>query len=77
MGRKKLSIEEMTRALTLKEQGVPMNKIAVELNVSIEGHCVYLKKTAAALPAGTTPPRKQGSERTRKTSVKTDKWLVR
>ena len=44
MGRKKLSIEEMARALTLIEQGVPMNKIAVELNVSRGSLCVLKKK---------------------------------
>ena len=76
MGRKKLTIEEKTRALTLIEQGMPVNRVAVELNVS-RVSLFKLKKSAAALPAGTTPPRKLGGGCKRKTTARTDKVLVR
>ena len=49
MGGKKLTIEEKTRALTLIEQGMPVNCVAVELNVS-RVSLFKLKKSAAALP---------------------------
>ena len=37
MGRKKLTIEEKTRALTLMEQGVPMNRVTSHIDRHPEG----------------------------------------
>ena len=71
MGRKKLTMEEKTRALTLLEQGMPGKRVAMELGVNRRS--IYrLKMEAAKLPPNTTPPRKQGSGGKKKTSAKTD-----
>ena len=69
MGRKKLTMEEKTCALTLLEQGMPGKRVAMELGVNRRS--IYrLKMEAVKLPPNTTPPRKQGSGG-KKTSAKT------
>ena len=61
----------MSRALTLLEQGVSVIRVAAELQVT--RMTVYrLKKAGDALPPGTTPRRKKGSGRPRKTSARTN-----
>ena len=66
-----LSLEQKSRALTLLEQGVSVIRVAADLGVT--RMTVYrLKKAGDALPSGTTPPRKKGSGRPRKTSPRTD-----
>lgn len=76
MGRLKLTIGEKTRALTLLEQGMSVIRVAEVLKVTRTS--VYnLKKAAAAVPPGTTPPRKEGSGAPRKTSQRTDSLLKR
>ena len=76
MGRKKLSMVEKTRALTMMELGVPMKSIAAQMEVS-RVSLFKLKVKAAPLPLGSTPPRKTGSGVKRKTTARTDKILVR
>ena len=57
MGRKKLSEIKKTQSLIKIKLGVPVMKIAVELNVSKQ--TVYtLLKAAKGLPDGTVPKRK-------------------
>ncbi|MPC43616.1 hypothetical protein E2C01_037266 [Portunus trituberculatus] len=71
MGRKKLNMEEKTRALTLMEQGIPGKRVAKELRVNRRS--IYrLKMEADKLGPNTTPPRKPGSGGKRKTTPKTD-----
>ena len=71
MGRKKLSEIEKAQALIKIKLGVPVMKIAVELNVSKQ--TVYtLLKAAKGLPDGTVPKQKIGSCRKQKTSARTD-----
>ena len=48
MGRKKLNMEEKTRALTLLEQGMPGKRVAEELSVSRKS--IYRLKMEAAKP---------------------------
>ena len=70
MGRKKLNMEEKTRALTQLEQGMPGKRVAEEL--SVNRRSIYRLKMEAA---NTTPPRKPGSGGKRKTTPKTDRIL--
>ncbi|KAG0709110.1 hypothetical protein GWK47_023925 [Chionoecetes opilio] len=76
MSRKKLSMEEKTRALTLLEQGMSSICVAAEMKVSRQA--IYLlKRSAAILQPSMTPKRNEGSGGKRKTSPRTDKILKR
>ena len=76
MGRCKLNMEEKARALTQLQQGVSAMRVAADIGVSRRS--IYsLKRAAAALPPGTTPPRKPGTGTHRKTSPRTDNLLRR
>ncbi|CAJ0956160.1 unnamed protein product [Ranitomeya imitator] len=74
MSRKKLKMEEKSRALTLLEKGDSVIAVARDLGVSREA--IYqLKRSAASLPPGMVPQRKSGSGAPKKTSPRTDKLL--
>lgn len=76
MGRKKLQIEEKTRALTLLEQGMSVIRVAADLKVSRQA--IYdLKRAAVSLPNGVAPKRKVGSGGQKKTTTRTDSVLRR
>ena len=61
----KLSNIERSRALTMLKHGVPVIHMATELHVSRQAIYMYgLKRAAAKLPSGTTPPRKVGTNYT-------------
>ena len=71
MGRKKLSIKEKSRAMTMLQHGVSVSCVAADLQVSRTA--IYeLKRTAAQLPPGTTPHRKVGTGSKKKTTARTD-----
>ena len=71
-----LSLVQKSRALTLLEQGMCVIRVAAELQVA--RMTIYrLKRASSALPLGTTPCRKKGSGRPRKTSPRTDQLLKR
>ena len=76
MGRKKLQMNEKSRALTLLEKGDSVIAVAKDIGVSREA--IYqLKRSATALPTGTVPGRKSGSGAPKKTTPRTDKLLKR
>ena len=76
MGRKKLSIEEKTRILTLLEEGIPVSRISMDLHVSRQA--IYdLKRVAAQQPPGTTPPRKVGTGNKKKITERSKVLLRR
>ena len=56
--------------------GVPVTKVAADLNVSRQTVYTFLKVTKG-LPEGTVPKRKIGSGRKRKTTARTDHLLRR
>lgn len=67
-------MQEKMRALTLLQQGIPVMRVAAQLQVT--RMAIYnLKKAAATLPPGTVPARKAGSGAPKKTSLHTDKIL--
>ncbi|KAL7645191.1 UNVERIFIED_CONTAM: hypothetical protein RMT77_003576 [Armadillidium vulgare] len=74
MGRKKLSIEEKTRCLTLLEEGKSVIDVATDMKVSRQS--IYNLKTQG-LSSRNVPPRKPGSGGKRKTSMSTDQLLKR
>ena len=75
MGRKKLQIDETTRALTFLEQGMSVIRVAADLKVSKQE--IYdLKRAAVSLPNGVTQKRKVGSGGQKKTT-RTDSVLRR
>ena len=76
IGRKKLSEIEKAQALTKIEMGVPVTKVAANLNVSRQTVYTWLKVTKN-LPEGTVPKRKIGSGRKQKTTARTDHLLRR
>ena len=76
MGRKKLSEIENAQPLTKIKMGVPVTKVAADLNVSRQTVYTLLKVTKG-LPEGTVPKRKIGSGRKRKTTARTDHLLRR
>ena len=76
MGRKKLSEIEKAQALTKIKMGVPVTKVAADLNVSRQTVYTLLKVTKS-LPEGTVLKRKIGSGRKRKTTARTDHLLRR
>ena len=76
MGRKKLSEIEKAQALTKIKMGVPVTKVAADLNVSRQTVYTLLKVTKG-LPESTVPKRKIGSGRKRKTTARTDYLLRR
>lgn len=76
MGRKKLSVEEKSQAITLLKEVNSVIRVAAALGVS-KMMIYHLKKAATSLPPGTTPPRKAGSRRPCKTSKHTDRILKR
>ena len=76
MTKSQLSLTQKSRALALLEQGMCVIRVAAELQVA--RMTIYrLKKAGGALPPGTTPRRKEGSGRPRKTSPRTDQILKR
>ena len=76
MGRKLLSIVEITKALTLLGQGISILCLAAELKVSRQA--IYdLKKAATTILEGVTPPCMPGSGRKRLTSSHMDRMLKR
>lgn len=76
MGRKKLTMEEKSRALTLLEKGNSVFDVSRDLAVSRK--TIYrLKRSAMSLPPGMVPQRKSGSGAPKKTSSRTDKVLKR
>lgn len=76
MGRKKLTMEEKSRALTLLEKGNSVFDVAKDLAVSKK--TIYqLKRSAILLPLGMVPQRKSGSGAHKKTSSRTNKLLKR
>ena len=76
VGRKKVSIKEKTRVLTISEDGVPVIRVAANLHVSRQAN-YDLKRAAARLPPGTTPPRKVGTGAEKKTTTRTDALIRR
>ena len=74
MGRKKLKMEEKSRALTMLEKGDSVIAVAKDLGVSREAF-YQLKRSAAKLPTGTVPQRKSGSGAPKKTTPRTDQLL--
>lgn len=76
MSRKKLTMEEKSRALTLLEKGNSVFDVARDLVVSKK--TIYqLKRSAILLPPGMVPQRKSGSGAPKKTSSRADKLLKR
>lgn len=74
MERKKLTIEEKTRALLLAERGNTVVNIACKTGISRQA--VYdLHHAAATLPPSAVPGKKKGTGTKKKTSPKTDKVL--
>ena len=71
MGRKKLSTEEKSRALTMIQCGFSITRVAADLHVSRQA-LHDLKRAAARLPSCRTPPRKMGTGRKKKTTARTD-----
>ena len=76
MRRKKLSEIEKAQALTKIKMGVPVTKVAADLNVSRQTVYTLLKVTKG-LPEGIVPKRKIDSGRKRKTIARTDHLLRR
>ena len=76
VGRKKLQMEEKSRALTLLEKGESVIAVARDIEVSREA--IYqLKRSAESLSPGMVSKQKSGSGAPKKTSPKTDKLLKR
>ena len=76
MVRKKMQMEEKSRALTLLEKGDSVIVVAKGIDVSREA--IYeLKRSATSLSPGMVPKRKSGSGVSRKTSPRIDKILKR
>lgn len=69
-------MEEKSLALTLLEKEDSVISVARDLGVSRE--TIYqLKHSAASLPPGTVPQRKEGSGAPKKTTPRTDKLIKR
>ena len=76
MRRKKMQMEEKSRALTLLEKGDSV--ISVVKDIGFSRQTIYqLKRSATSLSPGMVPRRKPGSGVPRKTSARTDKLLKR
>ena len=76
MGRKKLSTEEKSRALTMTQCGFSVASVAENLHISRQA-LYELKRAAARHPSGRTPPRKVGTGAKKKTTARTDALIRR